>query len=373
MIQLRNYTYAAALACLAAIASCSSSEEVTPGSEYDRKAMLTNYADNLIIPGYQKFKAETDGMANAITAFTASPSVTTLAAARKEYQEAYQAWQEVSLYEFGPADEQMLRTNLNIFPTTTSQIESNISAGSYNLQTTANLSAKGFPALDYLLYGQASEAAVVDQYTTATNAANRKKYLQDLTTLVKQAADVTYTGWTTGSYAKNFKESGGTAVGSAVGNLVNQFNFEIDLSKRTKVGIPAGKFTAGTPQPERVEAYYSHTSLALLERNLNAQKAIFLGQTAAGVNGPGLDDYLNHVDAAKKYNGLTLAEVINQQFNAALTALAAVPAPLDQAVNSNLPAVNKLYEELQKLIILTKTDLPAALGVTITYTDNDGD
>ncbi|MBD1396726.1 imelysin family protein [Pontibacter sp. JH31] len=372
MTALKNYTYAAALACLGALAGCGSSEgESGPKTEYDRQAMLTNYADNLIIPGYQKFKTEAGEMASAVTAFTASPSTTTLTNARKEYQEAYLAWQDVSAYGFGPADEQLLRSNLNIYPTTTSQVENNISSGNYNLQTTANLSAKGFPALDYLLYGQASDAATVDRFTTAANAANRRKYLQDITNLIKDAAEATHTAWTTGNTAKNFKETGGTAVGSSIGNLVNQFNFEVDLTKRAKVGIPSGRFSANTPVPDRVEAYYSQNSLALLERNLKALKATFMGQSAAGANGPGLDDYLDHVDA--KYGDKNLSTAIIQQFDAALAAVAAVPVPLSQAVTSSPQAVTKVYDELQKLIVLVKTDMPAALGVTITYTDNDGD
>ena len=372
MNALKKYTYTAALACLGVLFGCSSNDgDSGPKSEYDRQAMLVNYADNLIIPGYQSLNKEVGEMATAITAFTAAPSASTLAAARKEYQEAYLAWQDVSAFEFGPADEQMLRTNLNIYPTTTGQVESNINSGSYNLETTANMSAKGFPAIDYLLYRQAGDAALLEQYTTATNAANRKKYLQDITSLIRQSVEATHAAWTTGNTAKSFKESGGTAVGSSVGSLVNQFNFEVDLTKRAKVGIPSGRFSAGTPVPDRVEAYYSNNSLALLERNLKALKAIFMGQSAAGTNGLGLDDYLNHVGA--QYNNRNLSEAIIQQIDAAISATAAVPGPLSQAVTTNPQAVTKVYDELQKLIVLTKTDMPAALGVTITYTDNDGD
>lgn len=371
MTALKNYTYTAALVCLGALAGCGSNDESGPASEYDRQAMLANYADNLIIPGYQNLKAQVDEMTAAISAFTTSPTAATLADARKEYQEAYLAWQDVSAYEFGPADEQLLRSNLNIYPTTTSQVENNISSGTYNLQTTANMSAKGFPAIDYLLYGEATETAVVNRYTSAANAANRRKYLQDITNLIKNATDATHTGWTTGNTTKTFKETGGTAVGSSIGNLVNQFNFEVDLTKRAKVGIPSGRFSAGNPVPDRVEAYYSNTSLALLERNLKALKATFMGQSAAGANGPGLDDYLDHVGA--RYADKNLSTAIVQQFDAALAAVAAVPGPLSQAVSTNPQAVTKVYDELQKLIVLTKTDMPAALGVTITYTDNDGD
>ncbi|WP_114780665.1 imelysin family protein [Botryobacter ruber] len=370
MLLIRKYTFAA-LACLATLAGCGDNGEDNPKTEYDRKAMLTNYADNLIVPGYEALKSETDQLATAVAAFTANPTAATLATARTEYQEAYLAWQDVSVYEFGPADEQMLRNSLNIYPTSATQIESNISSGTYDLQTTANLSAKGFPALDYLLYGAATDAELLNQYTTGAQAANRNKYLQDITNLISQQANATYTGWTSGNTAQSFKESGGTAVGSAVGNLVNQFNSDIDMTKRFKVGIPSGRFTGGTPVPDRVEAFYSQQSLALLERNLRAQKAIFMGVSANSTNGPGLDDYLDHVEA--KYGNTTLANAIIQQYDAALAAVAAVPAPLGQAVTSNTQAVTKVYDELQKLIVLTKTDMPAALGVAITYTDNDGD
>lgn len=361
-----------ALAGLAALSSCSSDNEGNdPRTDYDRQGMVTNYADNLIVPAYTAFKNKTEAMATAIDAFVATPTAATLAVARTAYQKAYLAWQEVSVYEFGPADEQLLRTNLNIYPTATAEIENNIASGTYDLQSSANLDAKGFPAVDYLLYGAGTEAAVVEQYTSGANAANRKKYLQVVSALISQRANAAHTGWTSGGYAATFKNSPGTAVGSAVGNLVNQLNYDIDVTKRAKVGIPSGRFTAGSALPEKVEAYYSQTSLELLKQAIRAEKATFLGLAANSANGPGLDDYLDHVDA--KYNGGLLSDAIEAQFDAALTAANAVQGPLSEAVTSQPQAVTKVYNELQKLIVLTKTDMPAALGVTITYTDNDGD
>jgi uncharacterized protein len=366
-----KYTFIA-LTGLAIFSSCDPENGgSTPKTDYDRNAMVANYADNIIVPGYQTFKTEAAEMTAAVTAFTTTPTVATLTAVRKEYQDAYKAWQDVSAFEFGPADEQLLRSNLNIYPTTTSQIENNISSGNYDLQAAVNIPAKGFPAIDYLLYSKETDAEVVALYTSGSNAANRKKYLQDVSASVKQHADATYNGWTTGNYTKKFKEAAGTAVGSAIGSLVNQLNSDIDLTKRAKVGIPSGRFTAGTARPEKVEAFYSKTSLDLLKRAIQAEKAIFMGMTATGTNGPGLDDYLDHVNA--KYNNGKLSDAIKAQFDAALAAANAVQGPLSVAVTSQPQAVTKVYDELQKLIILTKTDMPAALGVTITYTDNDGD
>ena len=370
MKKVRIYVLAM-LAGIASLTGCGSDNgDDNTGSDFDRKAMLTNYADNLIVPGYQRFAETTTELKTAVEAFAASPSEATLATARQKYQQAYLTWQELSMYEFGPADEQMLRSNLNVYPTNATQIESNVSSGTYDLQASANLAAKGFPALDYLLYGQATQAEVIAQYTTATTAANRKKYLQDITNLVAQQAQSTYDAWTQ-NYSTTFKQSEGTAVGSAIGNLVNQLNSDIDITKRYKVGIPAGKFTAGTARPTEAEAYYSHTSLELLLQNLRAEKALFLGMSADNINGIGLDDYLNHVNAKK--DAMLLSDAIEQQFNLAIAAAEAINAPIDQAVTTNQAAVNKLYDELQKLIVLTKTDMPSKLGVTISYTDNDGD
>ena len=361
-----------ALACLAVLSSCGPDNEGgDPKTEYDRQAMVANYADNLIVPGYTAFKNKTEAMVTAINTFVAAPTTATLATARTAYREAYKTWQDVSIYEFGPAEEQLLRNNLNIYPTSVAEIENNITAGTYDLQAADNLDAKGFPALDYLLYGAGTEAAVVDQYTSGANAANRKKYLQDISSLINQRANVVYTGWTSGDYATTFKNTPGTAVGSAVGNLVNQLNFDIDLTKRAKVGFPSGRFTAGSALPEKVEAYYSQTSLELLKQAIRAEKATFMGMTANGTNGPGLDDYLDHVGAP--YGNGKLSDAIEAQFDAALAAANAVQGPLAEAVTTQPQAVTKVYDELQKLIVLTKTDMPSALGVTINYTDSDGD
>ncbi|WP_162054565.1 imelysin family protein [Pontibacter pamirensis] len=370
MIVFKKYTVMA-IACLAVLSSCGSDNEGGPATEYDRQAMVAHYADNLIVPAFRVFNNKTEAMVAAVNAFVATPTTGTLVTARTAYQDAYIALQDVSVYEFGPAEEQLLRANLNIYPTSAAEIENNVMSGTYDLQAAANLDTKGFPALDYLLYGAGSEAAIVEQHTSGAHAANRKKYLQDVSSLVHQRANAVYTGWTSGNYADTFKNAQGTAVGSAVGNLVNQLNFDIDVTKRAKVGFPSGRFSVGEALPEKVEAYYSQTSLELLKQAIRAEKATFMGMTANGTNGPGLDDYLDHVEAP--YGEGMLSDAIEAQFDAALAAANAVQGPLSEAVTTQPQAVTKVYDELQKLIVLTKTDMPSALGVAINYTDSDGD
>jgi len=40
---------------------------------------------------------------------------------------------------------------------------------------------------------------------------------------------------------------------------------------------------------------------------------------------------------------------------------------------TNPSVVDAAYVELQKQVVLFKTDMPSSLGVLITYQDNDGD
>lgn len=363
-----------AVACTVLLLSCSSDADTDgPATQYNREEMLVNYGENIILPAYQQLNTETTELSEAINQFTANPTTQTLENARTNFKEVYLAWQDVSTFHFGPAEEQMLRTNLNTYPTDTAQIQNNIASGSYNFDISVNGPAKGLPAVDYLLLGRSADN-LLSLYTTAPDAANRKKYLKDIMALINQHVQATYTAWSPigGNYLKTFKEAAGTAVGSSVGNLVNQLNQEIDLTKRYKVYIPVGGATSDVPRPAKVEAYFSGISLELLERNVRAQKRIFLGQAAQGTDGPGLADYLNHLDA--KYNeDQLLSDTITNQFDAVLAATAAVQDPLSIAVTTNQAAVNNIYSEFQKLIVLTKTDMPQALGVTISYQDNDGD
>ena len=111
----------------------SCSDGAGPGESFDRTALLTNYSNNLIIPRYQTLVDQSNALSTAVNDFTAVPNLSNLQALRATFQSSYLAWQACSFFEFGPAADVALRTYLNTFPTDTALINSNISAGGYNL------------------------------------------------------------------------------------------------------------------------------------------------------------------------------------------------------------------------------------------------
>ena len=79
----------------------------------------------------------------------------------------------------------------------------------------------------------------------------------------------------------------------------------------------------------------------------------------------------NLVNATKEGESLNVR--IQQQFESAKTALAAVPSPLRSAVDDNNDLAVTAYNEITKQIVNLKTDMPSVLCVAITYIDNPSD
>ncbi len=344
------------------------SDKDDPAATFDKQGMLTNMADNIIIPNYTSFKSSVDSLSVAFSAFNTNNSLAAFQKVKLCYADAYLKYQRISLFEFGPAETNIIRMNLNVFPTDSVQIKSNITSGSYDLASAANFDAKGFPALDYLFYGNnQSENSVLQLFTSS---ANRKQYVSNLINDISSKINAVTASWN-GSYRSQFVNSLGTDIGSSIGFLVNQLNYEVDFLKNNKIGIPLGKKTLGVPVPEKCEAYYGGQSVQFALETLSAIESIYLGKSLTGSDGKGFDDYLDHLDA--QYNGGSLNGAIKNQFSVARTKLTAVQNPLSAQVTANAPVVDAAYTEILKLLVLLKTDMPSSLGVVITYQDGDGD
>lgn len=339
--------------------------------QFDKSAMLINYADNVILPNFQTFKITFDSLVNSFNTFVANKTVANLITVRQKYINANLKFQHISPLEFGPSETEIVRSNFNTFPTDTVQINLNITSGTYNLGVLSNLDAKGFPALDFLLFGKNnSDASIIALFDTDNKASNRIAYINACLTEMQSKTNTILNSWNSG-YRNTFISSLSTDIGSSIGFLVNQLNFELDNLKNNKIGIPLGKKTLGIAEPTKCEAYYGGQSVQHATETLNAIENLYLGRSQSGADGKGFDDYLEHLKS--QYNGQSLNSAIKNQFSIAKTKLAAIQNPLSAQVISNSAVVDAAYLELLKLLVLLKTDMPSSLGVIITYQDGDGD
>ncbi len=345
--------------------SCKEDNMLSKKVDFDRKSLLQHYADHIIPRHYKLLNDNVLAMDTLWKKFKAQPNNANLSTLRYYFVESYKAWQYSSIFELGPAEQVLLRANVNTYPTDTFKISTNIRNANYNLGAASNLDAKGLPALDFLFFKNDAEA--ISYLSKIENQLYIDAVINDLLTNV----NFVNTTWASQSYRDDFSAKDGVDIGSSLGQLVNQLNFDLELIKTAKLGIPLGKKTMGTPLPHMVEGYYSGISKELLLLNLNSIKNIFAGNVNDQILGTGLDEYLRAVSA--KNNGVDLDLKIVEQLTNAKNAIDALPSNLSEAIKNQPSLVETAYTEVQRCIIYTKTDMPSALGIMITYQDNDGD
>jgi hypothetical protein len=357
--------------------ACSSSTEndsSSSTSSFNRTAMLTNWANNIIVPRYENYQTKVQMVVTDVNTFNTNPTVGNLQIVRNSWLEAYKAFQYIAMFNFGKAEAIYIKESANTYPTNTAGIEANISTGSYNLSLNSQFNKQGLPALDYLLNGLATtDLATLEFYTTNPNAANYKQYLLAVSARLKTTIDAVVTDWNS-SYKATFIANDGTSIVSSVNVTTNNFvkNFEKDI-RTGKIGIPAGVFSNSVKYPEKVEGYYKNdVSKILLNEAVKASQDFFNGKHfGSATTGESLSSYLDFVNAVRKDQ--KLSTIINNEY----TPIYATNNALNNSFSSQITTDNTKMlaanTALQQNVIYTKLDMMQALGITIDYVDGDGD
>lgn len=369
---------------IVAVYACSKKGDPSPSPEHpvdqkslDRKAILTNIADNMVIPAYGKFKVKFELMLTKSNDFTTAPNNASLVEFRTAWADAYTEWQKVELFDFGPGQVQAIRSYFNIYPASETGIAANIATGANaNLDVPASFPTQGFPALDYLLNGLGTtDQAILSFYTTDANAAKRIDYIKLITNRMNTVFTKVNTAWIT-TYRNEFINNTGIDASSSTSVLVNSYvlNFERFI-RSGKFGIPSGAMLNGVVAAEKVEAFYKKDiSLVLAKTAAQATIDFFNGKSATtGIEGPSLKSYLDGLTAKDSSTGTSLTQVLNAQFQVINQKLNLLSPNLYNQVKTDNQAMVNVYKEMQKAVRLLKVDMTSAMSITISYTDNDGD
>jgi predicted lipoprotein len=331
--------------------------------------LLTNYADQLIVPAFGLVNRSVDSLDQKALAFFVQKDTQKLVEFQNAFKNAYLNYQRVAFFNFGPSlDDNKISINihLNTFPVNSSKLESYIKS---NNTSFANFdrNTRGFPALDYLLFDTTAQNAHVIALFTNSDSTFRKNYtlavIQDIKTRVSQ----TLQSWTT--YRNDFISNNGTDAGSSVNFLFNALLEGYETSKNFRMALPMGKRAGQTNSlPLHVEAYSSALSGKLLSFNMLIAQQMWAGIGLNGVDGLGFDDYLNNS------NGSSLVADTKAQFAAIHLSLDAWKnESFASLIRSNDVRISNSITEMQKLTRFIKSELQSLLGLTITYSSGDGD
>ncbi|WP_115462385.1 imelysin family protein [Winogradskyella aurantiaca] len=354
------------------IVACSSSDEGYGGGNenpsFDQVVLLSNLADNLIIPSFNQLQTQLSAFDVARAGFINDRTQENLNALSSAWQEAYMAWQHVEMFNIGEAELQAGNPTgfvsfFNIYPVTVSDIKSAAEGNSYDLNSSFYHDAQGFPALDYLIHGIAEgDTTPLDKFTSNENFEGYIEFLTNVTSQMMAKNNAIINSWTS-TYRDAFVSNMGSTATSSFNKIVNDYIYYYEKGLRAaKIGIPAGNFS-NTPLPEKVEAYYKQD----LSRTFALEALDAVIEVFNGSNGSGFADYLDFLDRSD------LKIDIQNQFAEARTKIQGLNLNFYQQVQDDNTKMTEAYDALQAAVVLLKVDMVSAFSVSIDYVDADGD
>lgn len=347
----------------------SSQSPASPQTRFDRKAMLTHLAQNIMLPAYLEFEAATAALQRTTAELCDAPTMARLEAAQASWKHAAMLWKRSEAFQLN-----LTRTHakaIGFWPTRPRRLRLALVSGqpiTTAFVETMGAAAHGLSAMEQLLFdAKGGHTAVLDAIQQGPMAKRWCPYL------VAMAAHLTSNAR---AVAQLWRPEGGDLSGSisragqgstmyptshlAISHIVNRLVSTVELALLKKIGKPLHG-NGRKPWPNAVEAGYSSTSTALTIATLEGALAIYSGQSDLG-----FDDFLTSL-------GSGLGARITRQFDAALSAARAIPTPLRVAIVEHSQAVHTLHEAVRQLLILLKVDMTNVLSVTVDFSDNDGD
>lgn len=342
---------------VALLQACSDTSAPTD-SNFDRRQMLQDVADGVIVPAYDTLLHRAEQLAAAVQRLSVESSNLEVELAQDHWIRLAEAWQTARIFNFGPADGLLgtLAENIGTYPVSAAKINQRIAAGDTAL--------RGFDRDAWGIYG--AEFLLWNNPRSAPTLAYLRAVVAKLHAEVRSVAEA----WNQG-YRSEFIGRSGTDPGSGTSLLFNATVFSFEQMKNYALGLPLGRLAgqAGS-EPQAVEGYYSGQSITLMKLHYAAVMRIWKGAAPDGTTILGFRDYLMTVT-----NGQRLIDETLMQHGRVEEAFARIPTSerLSDLVRDNDSNVGALHTEVLKLTRFLKSELSSLLGIAITYSSGDGD
>ena len=359
------------------IIACSSESDENQNqvADFDRSSILKNYADNIIIPRYNNFKADLDDLKTVVDEFASNPNSANFDKVHNQWFKAYKTWQHVEMFNIGKAEQIMYFNTINTYPVDELRINENINSKRYDLSNANDWSSQGLSGVDYMLHGiEDNKEKVIQKYVDDTYYGD---YLKNLLVIMTSNTDDIVQDWPT--YKDTFVQSSGNSNSSSLNMITNDFVYYFEKGLRAnKIGIPAGVYSGGNTLPSKVEAYYSSKnsfqdiSKDLAKEAVIASENLFLGKSSNGVNGPSLKTYLDYIYNSD-VNKENLSPIISSNFQKAKEAIDLLDSNFVNQINNDKTKMLNAFDKLQAIVVNMKTDMLSLLSIQVDYIDADGD
>lgn len=338
----------------------------------DPRPVLAALATNVVVPAWKTLDDEAEGLKNALAEVSRAPSDASVEKARQAFISTRGAWKRTEAFRVGPAEIDTWKSSIDFWPASADAVAkatSNPKTSTKEGVESLGANAKGFMAIEYLLFDSANaNASVLPSFTTAPDAQARRGYLAALGEVLRGDAAKFYDLWNPAgkNLAKELAEGSGFFVSAKVATdqLVRQACFTSIAIESTRLGKPLGRQNGGTPVPAAEESPRSDGSIRDLDSALAGLSAIYRG--VGEKDDLGLDDLV-------RAKNPTVDEHVVRDLDATRASIAEIPPPLRLALTRDPGKVQAAFDASKKLKNTLATELVSALGTTLTFSDSDGD
>lgn len=335
--------------------------------EFDRDAFLVGLVNEVILPFHQTLAQQAQTLEATAITFHTTPNEATLSDLRLAWEQTSIAYEKTQLFRFNRI--MHLMNQIDSTPANYDSIETHITDQPYGeinavFMEAQGSSSKGLSALEYLIFQE-------DSLIKLTQNPNRRDYVLAITTDLHRVTEELLGEWTLnqGGFGDAFVGANGSAdnVRGSLSMTVNEMIALLEEIANERLATPLGYKSGGMIKPEDVEAPFSGQSIAKLIANLEGLQTALNGGDA-----PSLADYMDYLNTT--YHDQSLSDVFNLQLDLAIKSLEAIDdRPLELLLETEPMLVSEAYDDVVDVLRLVKTDVANQLGVTVTFTDADGD
>lgn len=324
------------------------------------EAVLRALGDEVIVPSYEELVDSLDGLTSALDTLCTTPSEANLLAAHQAWQRAAVAYPATRAGGVGPAMDRRLMSDV-AYQVRPQQVTELVRGGDPldpESLASAGAGARGLSAVELLLFDDGSAELAAD---AGPAAARRCEYARSASTLSGQAAQEVLDDWT-GGYVETLVSGVDGGPQSSVGALVNEVAHALqtldDKGLRRLV-------SAGSPD-ELADAYRDGPAAYHMAELVALHDGI--AGVVAGPSGSGDDGLLAVVEDRDP----AVAGRLHSALADAGEALDALPYSVAGSFGEpdRLAAASEAVADLK---VVVGTEVASVLGVTIGFSDADGD
>lgn len=364
-----------------------------PTDSFSQTRMLESIVDNVIVPTFEAFTAETaaqhDSISDYCNAISGDQETTALTAAQDQWKATMSTWQMAELMQIGPLLENnsSLRNRIYSWPNVSScAVDQDVvlaESADYDISN-RTVSRKGLDALEYLLFNTnlnhsctafGTEPVGWNSRTDEDRKAARCAFAQIVADDLDSNANTLLSQWQgEDGYGEILKQAGMpgsdfTDAESAINDISDALFYIDSATKDAKLATPLGLFANDCglqPCAQNVESRYANHSLENIQSNIRAFTLIYQGGESD--DAVGFDDYLQDVGDSD-----TATQMLSD-LNALFSMLGDLSLPLAEQLESAPEEVEQLHSGVKSVTDNLKTDFIQSLALELPATsagDND--